>query len=96
MRSVAALVAVFTHNISCETSMAACETNPFLLCDVLPSAVASSGRRALHAFGDAFDGEPALQRHPLRQLKESRRFFFQRAYDWQSGHHTRWGPWAGR
>ena len=49
--------------------MAACETNPFLLCDVLPSAVTSSGRRALHAFEDAFDGEPTLQRHPLRQLK---------------------------
>ena len=26
-----------SYNISCETSMAACETNPFLLCDVLPS-----------------------------------------------------------
>ena len=48
--------------------MAACETNPFLLCDVLPSAVTSSGRRALLAFEDAFDGEPPLQRHPLRQL----------------------------
>ena len=58
-----------SYNISCETSMAACETNPFLLCDVLPSAVGSSGRRALHAFEDAFDGEPTLQRHPLRQLK---------------------------
>jgi len=58
-----------SYNISCETSMAACETNPFLLCDVLPSAVTSSGRRALHAFEDAFDGEPTLQRHPLRQLK---------------------------
>ena len=58
-----------SYNISCETSMAACETNPFLLCDVLPSAVTASGRRALHAFEDAFDGEPILQRHPLRQLK---------------------------
>ena len=58
-----------SYNISCETSMAACETNPFLLCDVQPSAVTSSGRRALHAFEDAFDGEPTLQRHPLRQLK---------------------------
>ena len=54
-----------SYNISCETSMAACETNPFLLCDVLPSAVTSSGRRALHAFEDAFDGEPTLQRHLL-------------------------------
>ena len=58
-----------SYNISCETSMSACETNPFLLCDVQPSAVTSSGRRALHAFEDAFDGEPTLQRHPLRQLK---------------------------
>ena len=58
-----------SYNISCETSMAACETNPFLLCDVLPSAVTPAGRRALHAFEDAFDGEPTLQRHPLRQLK---------------------------
>ena len=59
-----------SYNISCETSMAACETNPFLLCGVLPSAVTSAGRRALHAFEDAFDGEPPLHRHPhpLRQL----------------------------
>ena len=40
-----------SYNISCETSMAACETNPFLLCDVLPSAVTSSGRRALSTCG---------------------------------------------
>ena len=43
------------YNVSCETSMAACETNPGLICDVLSSAAASSSRRAL-AFEDAFDG----------------------------------------
>jgi len=43
------------YNVSCETSMAACETNPGLLCDILSSAAASSSRRAL-AFEDAFDG----------------------------------------
>ena len=30
-----------SYNVTCETSMAACETSPFLLCDVLPSAVYS-------------------------------------------------------
>jgi len=59
-----------SYNISCETSMAACETSPFHLCDVLPSAVTASGRRALHAFEAAFDGEPSLQRHSLRQAAE--------------------------
>ena len=44
-----------SYNISCETSMAACETNPFLLCDVLPSAVTPSGRRAL-SFEEAYAG----------------------------------------
>ena len=53
-----------SYNISCETSMATCETSPFLLCDVLPSAVTSSGRRALLAFEDAFDGEPRRQLYP--------------------------------
>ena len=37
-----------SYNVSCETSMAACETqHPGLLCDVVPSAVTSSSRRAL-------------------------------------------------
>ena len=78
-----------SYNISCETSMAACETNPFLLCDVLPSAVTASGRRALHAFEDAFDGEPILQRHPLRQLKDKPPLYL---FMWPSP--VGWSLWA--
>jgi hypothetical protein len=31
-----------SYSVSCETSMAACETHPGLLCDVLPSAATAS------------------------------------------------------
>ena len=45
-----------SYNVSCATSMAACETHPGLLCDVLPSAATSSSPEAL-SFEDAFDGD---------------------------------------
>jgi len=45
-----------SYNVSCATSMAACETHPGLLCDVLPSAAPSSSPEAL-SFEDAFDGD---------------------------------------
>jgi hypothetical protein len=42
--------------VSCvETSMAACETHPGLLCDVLPSAATASSAQAL-SYEDAFGG----------------------------------------
>ena len=43
-----------SYSVSCETSMAACETHPGLLCDVLPSAATASSAEAL-SFEDAFD-----------------------------------------
>ena len=45
-----------SYNVSCATSMAACETHPGLLCDVLPSAATASSPEAL-SFEDAFDGD---------------------------------------
>ena len=45
-----------SYNVSCATSMAACETHPGLLCDVLPSAAPASSPEAL-SFEDAFDGD---------------------------------------
>ena len=45
-----------SYNVTCATSMAACETHPGLLCDVLPSAAPSSSPEAL-SFEDAFDGD---------------------------------------
>jgi hypothetical protein len=45
-----------SYSVSCETSMAACETHPGLLCDVLPSAATASSAEAL-SFEDAFDGD---------------------------------------
>ena len=45
-----------SYNVTCATSMAACETHPGLLCDVLPSAAPSSSPEA-HSFEDAFDGD---------------------------------------
>ena len=45
-----------SYSVSCETSMAACETHPGLLCDVLPSAATASSAEALF-FEDAFDGD---------------------------------------
>jgi len=45
-----------SYSVSCETSMAACETHPGLLCDVLPSAATASSAQAL-SFEDAFDGD---------------------------------------
>ena len=41
-----------SYNVSCETSMAACETDPGLSCDVLPSAAVTA-----LSFEDAFDGD---------------------------------------
>ena len=45
-----------SYSVSCETSMAACETHPGLLCDVLPSAATASSAEAL-SFEDVFDGD---------------------------------------
>jgi len=45
-----------SYNVTCATSMAACEIHPGLLCDVLPSAATSSSPEAL-SFEDAFDGD---------------------------------------
>ena len=45
-----------SYNVSCATSMAACETHPGLLCDVLPSAPTTSSPEAL-SFEGAFDGD---------------------------------------
>eukprot|EP00964_Phaeocystis_antarctica_P161259 scaffold133289_cov56-Phaeocystis_antarctica.AAC.1 len=45
-----------SYNVTCATSMAACETHPSLLCDVLPSAAPASSPEAL-SFEDAFDGD---------------------------------------
>ena len=45
-----------SYSVSCETSMAACETqHPGLLCDVLPSAATASSAQAL-SYEDAFGG----------------------------------------
>ena len=44
-----------SYSVSCETSMAACETHPGLLCDVLPSEAFSSAEAP--SFEDAFDGD---------------------------------------
>jgi len=50
-----------SYSVSCETSMAACETqHPGLLCDVLPSAATASSAEAL-SFEDAFDGDVSIQ-----------------------------------
>ena len=50
-----------SYSVSCETSMAACETqHPGLLCDVLPSAATASSAEALY-FEDAFDGDVSIQ-----------------------------------
>ena len=50
-----------SYSVSCETSMAACETqHPGLLCDVLPSAATASSAEAL-SFDDAFDGDVPIQ-----------------------------------
>ena len=54
-----------SYNVSCATSMAACETHPGLLCDVLPSAAPSSSPEAL-SFEDAFDGDA---RHRLTNFQ---------------------------
>ena len=54
-----------SYNVSCATSMAACETHPGLLCDVLPSAATVSSPEAL-SFEDAFDGDvPRRLNHAL-------------------------------
>ena len=63
-----------SYNVSCATSMAACETqHPGLLCDVVPSAVTSSSRRAL-SFEDAFDGDSTgvtSRRLYMKEIKPS-------------------------
>ena len=46
-----------SYNVSCETSMAACDTHPGLLCDVLPSAPATASSPGALSFEDAFDGD---------------------------------------
>ena len=45
-----------SHDVSCETSMAACESRPGLLCNVLPSVATGSSPQA-PSFEDAFDGD---------------------------------------
>ena len=46
-----------SYNVSCDTSMAACDAHPGLLCDVLPSAPATASSPGALAFEDAFDGD---------------------------------------
>ena len=46
-----------SYNVSCETSMAACDAHPGLLCDVLPSAPATASSPGALSFEDAFDGD---------------------------------------
>ena len=49
-----------SYDVSCATSMAACESHPGLLCNVLPSEATASNPQALSAlstFEDAFDGD---------------------------------------
>ena len=58
-----------SYNVSCETSMAACETDPGLSCDVLPSAAVTA-----LSFEDAFDGDFHRLTHRLthRRLIEAK------------------------
>ena len=46
-----------SYNVSCEISMAACDAQPGLLCDVLPSAPATASSPGALSFEDAFDGD---------------------------------------
>ena len=56
-----------SYDVSCETSMAACETDLGFLCDVLPSVATSSNSRAL-SFEDAFDGDVHARTEASRRL----------------------------
>jgi hypothetical protein len=57
-----------SYSVSCETSMAACETqHPGLLCDVLPSAATASSAEAL-SFEDTFDGDVPIKGPMYRRL----------------------------
>ena len=46
-----------SYNVSCEISMAACDAQPGLLCDVLPSAAITASSPGALSFEDAFDGD---------------------------------------
>ena len=46
-----------SYNVSCETSMAACDAHPGLLCDVLPSVAITASSPGALSFEDAFDGD---------------------------------------
>ena len=59
-----------SYDVSCETSMAACESHPGLLCNVLPSEATASSPQALSTFEDAFDGDV---RRRLTQLRPKHR-----------------------
>jgi hypothetical protein len=60
-----------SYSVSCETSMAACETHPGLLCDVLPSAATASSAQAL-SFEDAFDGDVRRRLNPWYYQEKQR------------------------
>ena len=45
-----------SYDVSCETSMVACESHPGLLCNVLPSDATASSPQT-ESFEDAFDGD---------------------------------------
>jgi hypothetical protein len=51
--------------------MAACETHPGLLCDVLPSAATASSAQAL-SFEDAFDGDVRRRLNPWYYQEKQR------------------------
>jgi hypothetical protein len=67
-----------SYSVSCETSMAVCETHPGLLCDVLFSAATASSAQALSfeeasqalSFEDAFDGDLPIQGRSLKKKKD--------------------------
>ena len=70
-----------SYDVSCETTKAACETNPGDFCDVMISAATSSTRRAL-SFEEAFDGGfdvRASRRRRLEEKYEDRIHIFTRA-----------------
>jgi len=51
-----------SYDVSCETSMAACESHPGLHCHVLPSLATASSPQVL-SFEDAFDGNVRRRMH---------------------------------
>ena len=50
-----------SYDVSCKTSMAACESHPGLLCNVLPSDATASSPQT-ESFEDAFDGDVRRRR----------------------------------